>query len=72
MSRYKYELLLAAQLLLSAVSPLFSSIVHARTVVDITVTFVFVTAIYVISGTRKHFIIGMTLMVPAMLLTWGV
>lgn len=72
MANYKYEMLLAAQLLLSVISPLFSSIVHARTVLDITVTIVFVTAIYVISGTRKHFIIGMILMVPALLLTWGV
>ena len=72
MAKYKYEMLLAAQLLLTAISPLFSSIAQARTVLDITITIVFVTAIYVISNTRKHFIVGMLLMVPALLLTWGV
>jgi hypothetical protein len=71
MSKYKYEMLLAAQLLLSAISPLFSSFTYARTIVDFTITAVFVAAIYVISDTRKHFIIGMVLMVPAAFLTWG-
>ncbi|MBT8129445.1 MAG: hypothetical protein KJP10_05595 [Gammaproteobacteria bacterium] len=72
MSQYKYEVLLAAQLLLSFVSPLFSSTPFASTVLDITISIVFITAIYVISSTRKHFIIGMILMVPTLILTWGV
>lgn len=72
MSQYKYEVLLAAQLLLSFVSPLFSSTPFASTVLDITISIAFITAIYVISSTRKHFIIGMILMVPTLILTWGV
>ena len=72
MSRYKYEMLLAAQLLLSAISPLFSSSAHSRLIIDIAITAVFMTAIYVIASTRRHFIIGMVLMVPALTLTWGV
>jgi hypothetical protein len=72
MSQHKYEILLAAQLLLSFVSPLFSSTPLSSTVLDITISIVFITAIYVISSTRKHFIIGMILMVPTLILTWGV
>ena len=72
MSDYKYEILLAAQLLLSFVSPLFSSTPFSSTVLDLTISVVFITAIYVISSTRKHFIIGMILMVPTLILTWGV
>lgn len=72
MSQYKYEILLAAQLLLSFVSPLFSSTPLSSTVLDITISIVFITAIYVISSTRKHFIIGMILMVPTLILTWGI
>ena len=72
MSRHKYEMLLAAQILLSAISPLFSSSVYGRSILDIAISVVFITAIYVVSGTRKHLIIGLVLMVPAILLTWGV
>jgi len=72
MSRYKYEILLAAQLLLSVISPLFSSSVNARTIIDLAISVVFLTAIYVISSSRKHFIIGLVLMVPTFILIWGV
>jgi len=72
MSQYKYQMLLTAQILLSVISPLFSSTVYARTVIDLGITVVFVTAIYVISSSRKHIIIGMMLMVPSLLLIWGV
>ena len=72
MSKYKYELLLAAQLLLSFISPLFSSTQYARPVIDLAISVVFFTAIIVISNTKKHFIIGMTLMVPTLVLIWGV
>ena len=72
MSRYKYEMLLAAQILLSAISPLFSASVYGRLVLDLAITAVFMTAIFVISSTRKHFIVGMILMIPPLVLTWGV
>lgn len=70
--RYKYINLLAAQLLLSFISPLFSSTAYARSVIDLAITVVFFAAIAVVSSTRKHFIIGMILMVPTLLLTWGI
>ncbi len=72
MLRYKYGMLLAAQILLSVISPLFSSSVYARPAVDLGITVVFLTAIYVISSSRKHFIIGMILMIPTLILTWGI
>ena len=72
MSKFKYEMLLAAQILLTAISPLFSASVYGRLVLDLAITAVFVTAIFVISSTRKHLIIGMALMVPPLVLTWGV
>lgn len=72
MSRYKYEYLLAAQILLSVISPLFSSSVYSRSVVDLGITIVFAAAIIVISNTRKHLIIGMILMLPTLILIWGV
>lgn len=72
MSRYKYEMLLAAQILLSVISPLFSSTAYARNVIDLGITVVFITAIFAISNTRKHFLIGMVLMVPTLILTWGI
>jgi len=72
MSFSKYAMLLAAQILLSVITPLFSSTVYARTMVDLGITVVFVTAIYAISNTRKHFIIGMVLMIPTLILIWGV
>lgn len=72
MSRYKYNMLLAAQLLLSFISPLFSSTQYARPVIDLAITVVFVTAVIVISNTRKHFIIGMVLMLPTLILIWGI
>ena len=72
MSRYKYELLLAAQILLSFVSPLFSSSAYARPVVDLGITIVFATAIIVISNKKIHLVIGMVLMIPTLLITWGV
>lgn len=72
MMRYKYELLLAAQILLSVISPLFSSTVYARSIVDLCITAVFVAAIIVISSTRKHLIIGVVLMLPTLVLTWGI
>ena len=72
MSRYKYGILLAAQLLLSFISPLFSSTAHARSVIDLAITIVFITAIFVISNSRKHLIIGMILMVPTAVMIWGI
>ena len=72
MLRYKYGMLLAAQILLSVISPLFSSSVYARSAVDLGITAVFITAIYVVSSSRKHYIIGMILMIPTLLLIWGV
>ena len=72
MLRYKYGMLLAAQILLSVISPLFSSSVYARSAVDLGITAVFFTAIYVVSSSRKHYIIGMILMIPTLLLIWGV
>lgn len=72
MSRYKYELLLAAQILLSFISPLFSTSAYARPVIDLAITVVFVTAIIVISNTRKHLVFGLILMIPTLLITWGV
>jgi len=72
MSRYKYEMLLAAQILLSFVSPLFSSSAYARPIVDLAVTVVFATAIIVISNKKIHLVIGLILMVPTLLITWGV
>ena len=72
MSRYKYEMLLAAQILLSFVSPLFSSSAYARPIVDLAVTVVFATAIIVISNKKIHLVIGMVLMIPTLLITWGV
>jgi voltage-gated potassium channel len=72
MSRYKYLILLAAQILLSVVSPLFSSSVYARSAIDLGITVVFLTAISVISSSRKHFIIGMILMTPTLILIWGI
>ena len=72
MSRYKYEFLLAAQILLSFVSPLFSSYSYSRSIIDIAISVVFFTAIYVVSNSRKHFMIGMLLMLPTLLLIWGV
>jgi hypothetical protein len=65
-------MLLAAQILLSVISPLFSSSVYARPAIDLGITVVFLTAIYVISRSRKHFIIGMILMTPTLILIWGV
>ena len=72
MLRYKYGMLLAGQILLSVISPLFSSSAYARSAVDLGITVVFLTAIYVISSSRKHFIIGMILMIPTLILTWGI
>ncbi|MGD2052767.1 MAG: ion channel [Gammaproteobacteria bacterium] len=71
MSQYKYEMLLAAQILLSVISPLFSGTVAASIIVDIAITAVFATAIYVISSTRKHFMIGLVLMLPSVVLLWS-
>ena len=72
MSRYKYEMLLAAQILLSFVSPLFASSAYARPVIDLAITVVFATAIIAISNKKIHLVIGMVLMVPTLLITWGV
>ncbi len=72
MARYKYEMLLSAQLLLSFISPLFSQTPYARPVIDLGITIVFGTAIIVIASTRRHLIIGLLLMVPTLILTWGV
>ena len=72
MLRYKYGMLLAAQILLSVISPLFSSSIYARSVVDLGITAVFAAAIIVISNTRKHLIIGMILMAPTLILIWGI
>jgi voltage-gated potassium channel Kch len=65
-------MLLAAQILLSFVSPLFSTSAYARPVVDIAITAVFAAAIIVISNKKIHLVIGMILMVPTLLITWGV
>lgn len=72
MLQYKYGMLLVAQILLSVISPLFSSSIYARPAIDLGITVVFLTAIYVISSSRKHFIIGMILMTPTLILIWGV
>ncbi len=68
----KYQALLGAQLLLSFISPLFSSTTYARSVIDLAITVVFIVAIMVISSTRKHFIIGMVLMIPTLVVIWGI
>jgi voltage-gated potassium channel Kch len=65
-------MLLAAQLLLSFVSPLFSQVTFARIIIDLGITLVFFVAIYAVSTTRKHFVIGLVLMVPTLILIWGV
>ena len=72
MSQYKYQYLLAAQLLLSFISPIFSTTPYARPVVDLAITAVFVTAIIVIANTRKHLVIGLILMIPTLAVTWGI
>ena len=72
MSRYKYEMLLAAQILLTVISPLFSTTSGARLVVDIAISAIFLTALFIISSTRKHFVIGLALMIPTFLLMWAV
>jgi len=72
MARYKYEFLLAAQILLSVISPLFSSTVYGRSMIDLGITVVFAAAIFAISNTKKHFLIGMVLMTPTLILIWGV
>ena len=72
MSRHKYQILLAAQILLSGISPLFSSSVYARPAIDLGITAVFLTAIFAISSKKKHFIIGMILMTPTLILIWGI
>ena len=71
-TRYKYEFLLAAQILLSVISPLFSSSLYARSMVDLGITTVFAAAIIVISSRRIHLVIGMTLMIPTLVLLWGI
>lgn len=71
MSRYKYELLLCAQLILAAISPLFSATVAERLMVNSALTLVFATALYIAANTRRHFIIGLCLMVPSFVLLWG-
>ncbi len=70
MDRYKYEFLLAAQLILAALSPLLSSAIDAPVLINIALTIVFVSAMYIISSTRQHFVIGMVLMIPAFSLLW--
>lgn len=72
MSRYKYEMLLAAQVLLTVISPLFSATIGARLVVDIAISAVFLTALFIISNTRKHLVTGLVLMIPTFLLMWAV
>jgi len=70
-TQYRYGFLLAAQILLSAISPLFSSTVYAHSIVDLGITAVFAAAIFVVSSTKKHLIIGMVLMTPTLILIWG-
>ena len=70
-TQYRYGLLLAAQILLAAISPLFSSTVYAHSIVDLGITAVFAAAIFVVSSTKKHLIIGMVLMTPTLILIWG-
>jgi hypothetical protein len=69
-SQYKYEMLLAAQILLSVISPLFSATAASNIIVDIAISAVYVAAIYVVSNTRKHVLIGLALMVPSFALLW--
>ena len=72
LSKYKYESLLTAQLLLSFVSPLFSTTPIGRPVIDLAITVVFLAALIVISNTRKHLVIGLVLMVPTLIMIWGI
>lgn len=71
MSKFKYEALLTAQIILAAISPLLINTTNLRFIVDISLTIVLAAAIYAISNTRKHFITGMFLMVPAFGLIWA-
>jgi voltage-gated potassium channel len=72
MMQYKFGTLLAAQILFSVITPLFSTTAHARVAVDLGITAVFIAAIIVISNKKIHLLIGMLLMVPALVLIWGV
>jgi hypothetical protein len=65
-------MLLAAQVLLAVISPLFSATVGAHLIVDIAITTVFLSALFIISSTRKHLVIGLVLMIPTFLLMWAV
>jgi hypothetical protein len=70
MEKFKYETLLLTQLLLAVISPVVDKLVDFRFILDIALSLVLAAAIYVISNTKKHFIIGMTLMLPSILLLW--
>jgi hypothetical protein len=72
LSKYKFQLLLTSQLLLSFVTPLFSNTDFERTIVDLGISLVFLAAIYVVASTRRHFFIGMVLMLPTLILIWGI
>jgi len=65
-------MLLAAQVLLTVISPLFSATIGARLIVDIAISTIFLTALFIISSTRKHLVIGLVLMIPTFLLMWTV
>ena len=70
MDKLKYETLLLAQILLAVISPAAAKLIDSALVVDIALTLVLAAAIYVVSNTRKHFLIGMALMVPSVILIW--
>ena len=70
MEKYKYETLLLAQILLAAISPAAARLFDSTLVMDIALTLVLAAAIYVVSNTRKHFMIGMAFMIPSVVLIW--
>jgi len=70
MRAYKYLSLLAAQLILMIVSPLFQNTVAAKLIFSLAVTVVFVAAIYSISHERRKVTIGLVLMLPAFITLW--
>jgi len=72
MMQYKFGTLLAAQILLAVITPLFLSTAYARAMVDLGITAVCLAAIIVISSKKIHLLIGVALMIPTLTLIWGV
>ena len=70
MEKFKYETLLLAQILLAVITPAVAKLTDSEFLMDIALTLVLAAAIYVVSDTRKHFIVGMALMVPSVVLIW--